>query len=106
MEDRDRASEVETLLIYVFSLVAPKGWLSRYAPLNVFIWFLFLFSYKKYREHRVGISQHGMGGLEKTPDALGELQVADVLRAITEPLPRHGARGRHRLSDALKSRSL
>lgn len=43
LKDRDRASEVETHLICVSSLVASKGFLSRYAPLNFFIWFLFLF---------------------------------------------------------------
>ena len=106
LKDRDRASEVEThLLICVFSLVASKG-LSRYAPLNLFNWFLFLFSYKKFRGGLLEISLRGMEGLEKSPDASGELQVADVLRAITEPVPRHGARGRYRLSDEIKSKSL
>lgn len=53
------------------------------------------------------MSQHGVCvGLEKSPDASGELQAADVLRAITEPVPHHGARGRYRLSDEIKTKPL
>ena len=44
--------------------------------------------------------------MKKSPDASGELKVGDVLRAITEPVPLHGARGRYRLSDEIKSKSL
>lgn len=68
LKDRDRTSEVEThLLICVSSLVASKGLLPCDASLNLFIWFLFLLSYKKFQVGQLEISQHGMGGSGEVP---------------------------------------